>query len=413
MHLLFARLLGPVEFGYFAYAMNWALLLATVANMGMDSASMKFVAALRTRGDKARLQAFLLLASRVVLFGVVVSAIAAAFSDSLVGEPGQLTRWLLYPVPVTLMALLAFSLLFQSELLGAAQGLSALGPDKIARPALTILFAVVALRVWPGQLDALSALVVATFAAAVSLLFLFLIRRARLVLSTVPHSPVAGEEKRDWILTAGALYLVGLCQIILARGGVVAVGMLNGATDAGIFFVVVSLASLVFFVLSAANGAIAPRIAALYYSGNRTALEAMVRHYTWLFIFLAIPILLILIIFAKPILALFGPIYMSAVPALEVTVLGQFIMVLGGPVGALLTMTRHQRPAAVAISGVALIYVCLNLWWIPVNGLIGAAWALTVVISIRTLWLTALVWRHLRLAPPLLMPFFGTRSERA
>jgi O-antigen/teichoic acid export membrane protein len=254
---------------------------------------------------------------------------------------------------------------------------------------------------------------VATFAAAVSLLFLFLIRRARLVLSTVPHSPVAGEEKRDWILTAGALYLVGLCQIILARGGVVAVGMLNGATDAGIFFVVVSLASLVFFVLSAANGAIAPRIAALYYSGNRTALEAMVRHYTWLFIFLAIPILLILIIFAKPILALFGPIYMSAVPALEVTVLGQFIMVLGGPVGALLTMTRHQRPAAVAISGVALIYVCLNLWWIPVNGLIGAAWALTVVISIRTLWLTALVWRHLRLAPPLLMPFFGTRSERA
>jgi O-antigen/teichoic acid export membrane protein len=413
LQLLLARLLGPHEFGYFAYAVNWALLLATVSNVGMDSASMRFVAAFRMAGDDVRLRAFLHLATRVVLTGVAAAALAAAASAWMTGEPARLARWLLYPVPVVLMALLAFSVLFQSQLLGAERSLSALGPDKIARPLVTVVLVAIAVYAWPGALDAFAALVATTLAAAVSLFLLFVVRRALLGPVEDPAPATTEVESRDWLFAALAVYLVGLSQLVLTRGGVVAVGLLMGATDAGLFSVVVILAGLVFFVLGAANGAIAPRISSLYEAGERAGLHAMAVHYTWLFMILAVPVALVLVIFARPILALFGPAFLTAVPALQVMVLGQLIMVMGGPVGGLLTMTRHQRPAAVAVAVLALLYVGLNVLWIPAHGLTGAAWSLTVVIVLRTVWLTALVWWYLRITPPLLMPLVWLHRRRA
>jgi O-antigen/teichoic acid export membrane protein len=76
-------------------------------------------------------------------------------------------------------------------------------------------------------------------------------------------------------------------------------------------------------------------------------------------------------------------------------------------------MTRHQRPAAVAVAVLALLYVGLNVLWIPAHGLTGAAWSLTVVIVLRTVWLTALVWWYLRITPPLLMPLVWLHRRRA
>jgi O-antigen/teichoic acid export membrane protein len=413
LQLLLARWMGPHEFGYFAYAVNWALLLATVANVGMDAASIRFVAAFRTAADDVRLGAFLRFATRVVLTGVTAAAAAAAAAAWTTSEPARLARWLLYPVPVVLMALLAFSVLLQSQLLGAERSLSALGPDKIARPLVTVFLVAMAVYAWPGALDAFAALVATTLAAAVSLLFLFVVRRAVLGQAEYPVPATTEMETRDWFFAAWAVYLVGLSQLVLTRGGVVIVGLLMGATDAGLFSVIAVLAGLVFFVLGAANGAIAPRISSLYEAGERAGLHAMAVHYTWLFIILAVPVALILMILANPILALFGPAFITAVPALQVMVLGQLIMVMGGPVGGLLTMTRHQRPAAVAVTVLALLYVGLNVLWVPAHGLMGAAWSLTVVIVLRTLWLTALVWWYLRITPPLLMPFIWFHRSKA
>ena len=43
-HMIMARILGAASYGNFAYAMTWLTVLALFGNLGLDNASLRFVA---------------------------------------------------------------------------------------------------------------------------------------------------------------------------------------------------------------------------------------------------------------------------------------------------------------------------------------------------------------------------------
>ncbi|MEZ6045087.1 MAG: polysaccharide biosynthesis C-terminal domain-containing protein [Planctomycetaceae bacterium] len=78
---------------------------------------------------------------------------------------------------------------------------------------------------------------------------------------------------------------------------------------------------------------------------------------------------------------------------------GQLINALTGPVGLLLSLCGHQRASQRVYGWTTLLYLVLNLLWIPGWGMMGAAAANGLTLILTNLWLAILVYREMKIVP--------------
>jgi O-antigen/teichoic acid export membrane protein len=90
------------------------------------------------------------------------------------------------------------------------------------------------------------------------------------------------------------------------------------------------------------------------------------------------PLAILLIIERKWFLHLFGSEFVQAEIVLIILALAQLINSLVGPVGYLLTMTGYQKQAAWALGAGVLLNLLLNILFIPLYGINGAAMATAI-----------------------------------
>jgi O-antigen/teichoic acid export membrane protein len=114
--------------------------------------------------------------------------------------------------------------------------------------------------------------------------------------------------------------------------------------------------------------------------GDRADLQRLLGQISTTNLLLSTPILLVLLLFPDPLLALFGEEFAAPEVRGLLAVLGvaQWINANCGPVLNLMNMTGLQRAANRVILATAVLNLLLNLWWIPRWGLQGAAWATAV-----------------------------------
>jgi O-antigen/teichoic acid export membrane protein len=104
----------------------------------------------------------------------------------------------------------------------------------------------------------------------------------------------------------------------------------------------------------------------------------------------SIPVSIVLIIWGREILALFGTQFTYGYPALVILTVGQLVNAFSGPVGFIMTMTGRHVEASYVIGGSAALNVILNAALIPSLGIIGAAVATSITVA---LWNFTLVCR--------------------
>ena len=95
------------------------------------------------------------------------------------------------------------------------------------------------------------------------------------------------------------------------------------------------------------------------------------------------------------VLSLFGTEFVIAYLPMLVLLVGQLVLVTCGSVGFLLTMTAHEGIAARVIGGTAGLNLMLNALLIPPYGLMGAAVATSIAVSMRSIVLSVIVYRKL------------------
>jgi O-antigen/teichoic acid export membrane protein len=158
---------------------------------------------------------------------------------------------------------------------------------------------------------------------------------------------------------------------------------------------------MVFLGLSAINVIAAPMISELYWHDRHAELRRLVRLAALGVVATAFPAVILLVVFGRPILRLFGPAFVTGYAALVILCCGQLINALAGSVGFLMTMTGHQKQAAVIVAVTATLNVALNLLLIPPYGMAGAAAATAVTTAAWNLAMLAYVWTVLRINPTL------------
>jgi O-antigen/teichoic acid export membrane protein len=155
------------------------------------------------------------------------------------------------------------------------------------------------------------------------------------------------------------------------------------------------ISMLTSFVLMAVNLVVAPKFSNLYHNNKNQELESLAKKSVRLMLVIAFPVLLLMILFPSNLLNIYGPGFSDGAVLLQILCLGQFINVLTGSVGFLLSMSGHEKDLrnAVLFSGPIAIIICLLL--VPIYGVVGSAVATALAISCQNL--VAAFWVKKRL----------------
>jgi O-antigen/teichoic acid export membrane protein len=192
----------------------------------------------------------------------------------------------------------------------------------------------------------------------------------------------------------------------------VMIGYYLDVREVGIYSVGWSLVAYLSIVLSSVNQVFAPTIADLHARGQRELLGRMFQTLTkWIF-GLTVPLAAVLILFAAPLMRIFGQDFEAGWPVLVIGAIGQLVNCGVGSSGTLLLMSGNQKTLIWIQAGSAVLTVVLNLLFIPQWGIVGAsiASAVTVVVTNvaylsrvrQSLGLSPYNRSYLRLASPLL-----------
>lgn len=367
--VLLARILGAEEYGIYAYAMAWMLILVVPVSMGLPVLLTRQVACYQTQEDWGALRGITRWSGRVALAASVVVALLVAglvwVLRGKLGSPVSLAIWVALPI----LPFLGLVRIREGVLRGLGQAVLAQTPQLLVFPLLFIVL--VGGFHFALDLSAQAAVLIRGLAAGGACLVGYLFYRRNCPESAMQ---VEGEHRvREWLSDAFPLLLIAVGQAINAQVGIVMVGSLLDSEASGIFTVVRRGATFVTFAMIAVNMPLAPIIASLYAQGDMKRLQGVVTKSARVVLLGSLPVALGLIVFGDWVLLIFGAEFAVGRVALAISALGMLVNASMGPVEYLLNMTGHQWDAAKAALLSVLLNVVLGIVLIPIWNIEGAA----------------------------------------
>jgi O-antigen/teichoic acid export membrane protein len=157
------------------------------------------------------------------------------------------------------------------------------------------------------------------------------------------------------------------------------------------------IANLCNIALFAVNMIAAPKFSEKFSQGDTAGLHRTVRRATQMVFVVVLPLVLILVLFATPILSLFGTEFQVARTTLWLLVIGKFVNAASGSVMYLLQMTERERVGMRILVTAAIANVGMNLLFIPQWGIEGAALASMIAISGWNVFGGLYIWKKDRI----------------
>lgn len=185
--------------------------------------------------------------------------------------------------------------------------------------------------------------------------------------NTSPYSHI------DLLKISWPMFLTSTMWVLISQVDILMIGAFAKTIDVGVYAIVIKLGMMVNFILTSINMIIAPKFAELYYSNNLKELKQTVQKSSMMIFYATTPILIVLIIFGKSILSIFGQEFISGYWPLVLIALAQFVNSICGPVGYFLNMTGKQLVFNRIVIVSAFLNVGFNFLLIPHYGIVGAA----------------------------------------
>ncbi len=396
MHVALARWMGPSEYGRYSYVMAWIGLVAILAALGLPVTSVRFISQYRAAGQTALLHGTVRrFRSLVVTAGSAIAIVGTLATLAVPGAPWWFAiAWWIVP--------LASFVNLNTEM---ARGLERPGlsqvPDKVVRP-LALIAGGAMLYHANGKLSVAGALTAGLLAlVAIAALQLTLMSRA------VP--PLAENSPRyrvnEWMSVAASLLVASSLVMLLNQVDLLVAGLLLDAREIGIYSAALRIATLVGFVPLSIMIVASPQIAALHSQNDRGGLQLLASRIAYLSFWPSLLLASAVVLFALPILRLFGSGFEAARWPLCLLVLSQLFKSAMGAVGYFLDMTGHQTHNARACAAASFGALIMGVFLIPRYGILGAACTNLLSWAFVTLWLHRQVSRYVGVRASILSTF--------
>lgn len=398
-----ARGFTKSDAGVFFATTSLFLVATTIGQLGTQTGLVYFLARCRARGTLHQVGAYLRAAVRPMVVLAIVMAIAMialapwlarTITSEDAGRATTYLRWIGIFIPFAGIEIV---------LLAGTRGLGAIRPyaliEQIARPLLQL--AVVAVVAIGGLAPVLGlAWAIGYAPAAVAALVAWRRVRARQVRpAVVKQSPAAAPVTGEFWKFTLPRSLTSTIQMLMQRFDVVLVAALSGTVDAAIYAAATRFIVLGQLGINALTIAAQPRFAATLSTDDRAGASELYHVTTAWLIIVTWPVYLALLVFARPILTVFGHGYSAGGTAIALIAASMLIGTGTGMVDTMLAMSGHTLwnlgNAALALA----VNLGLDFWLIPRHGIVGAAIGWAAAIAVRNLTALAQVAVSMRFLP--------------
>jgi O-antigen/teichoic acid export membrane protein len=379
MLVAFARMLSPADYGHFGVMLNVAIVLSTVAALGLPTGVMRFWAGHLAKNELDMARGFHLGAQKILAIAGAILIALGVFAASR----GWWSTALGLPMGSFLVALLAVSFSFGDYYANAlrAQNMvvwSMLPRDILWRVAAPLMAA--GLLFYSGALGAGQAISI-----CIAIMLFVIVAQAAVSHAVTKRVTGTALPKADWAHWRKALFPLAGASILYAmvqQLDVVVIGAYLGAEEAGAYFAAQKTASLLGLVMIAGGLVAAPMMSAAFQSGEKRELQRLCKLLALAIAMTTAIGFVILAILGKPLLGIFDPAYRSAYPLLLILGLGYAIDALAGPTAYLMQMTSLEG-AYLRIMAIVYAFVLgLQIVFVPKYGAIAAAAATALGVAL-------------------------------
>lgn len=331
MQVLAARQLGPQSYGVFGLVQASLIVLASIVPLGWLEGIPKFVAEYVESANTARLWGVALRSQRATLAAsMVVSLLLATFALGL--EPGSTSSSLFLGIALLLPGYTLIRV--QQQILLTLQRLV----DGLLFVHLVVpLTVLLGMFTWPdfGLFELLGLYWGGTILA--------LVGQSLRLRQALPARTTPEYLTRHWHSVTSRLVAGVLAQRLMAQADMMLLAPFAGLTEVGVYSLARRLSDVVAMANQVLATSLAPMLGRALVAGRRAEARRLLAFANLSSTLWGAPFLLGALLFPGPILGLFGADYASGALVLQILMLGVFLNVASGPVGATLLVAGHEE----------------------------------------------------------------------
>jgi O-antigen/teichoic acid export membrane protein len=376
--VVFARYLGPEEFGRYSYIMSIILIVSLPVSAGLPNLLIREIATYQLNKDWGLLSGVISWSLRYIfkVSSLMIVLMLIIFYMEVFNKGVEELLWFsLCLIPITGL------LTYQGAILnGLRRPVLSLLPAQILSPIIKLLLVLFLITL--GVSFRSKELILITIIATTSAFLLSLI-----LLTIVKKKEVKKAQniynKKSWNSSLLPFALIVIISTFNTELAVFFLGLLGNVEAVAYFKVAMQATILITLGLSSINTVIMPNIARYFKQGDIQKTQELLTKSVNLSVLVSLPILLALVVFGEFIInLLFGPEYISAYPILVILCIGQLVNVFMGSVGGVLYMTHNEKKALKPLVISLIINIVLLVILIPIYSEIGAAIATSITIII-------------------------------
>lgn len=196
--------------------------------------------------------------------------------------------------------------------------------------------------------------------------------------------PISFETKYNKLkLIKDSIPMLASASVIVLLGwaDTIILGIYKSSNIVGVYHVIIKIAAVTSFTTQALNTILAPKLSHSFHNSNLVLFQKIVSFSLILNFTISFIIAIILLIFHKYILMIFGNEFIIGSAPIMVLIIGQVINSVFGPVGTVLQMTGHQKQFQNILGVALLINILLNLLLVKPFGMLGVSIATAVSLS--------------------------------
>ena len=382
---LLARWVGPEFLGIYSIANSIMLISEVFAKMGLETGIMRFISRLNPELDKEKINLLIGSSLKMVsVFSLSIMIILIISSGTIVdnyfnGQSLLKTVLIIFAIAIPFNALIQISAF-------ATQGFKRLKYKTIVTQFLnpTILLLSMVFCYWFMSKEYTIMIPILTTGV---IGFLFMIVVLKKVSGFKNNQILESKINYELLKFSYPLMFVTILQTLMHWMDILMLGYFTNPLTVGLYHPAARTAGLLQALLLSFLSIYAPLAAQFHSQGDKVKLSNTYQLVNrWLLIF-AIPISAVFILFPEKVLLLFGSQYLESSQVLVLLTIATFTQAILGAAGPTLSMSGHTKLVLFNSIGTFILNFGLNIWLIPIYGILGAAIAtltsLTIIGLIR------------------------------
>ncbi len=386
MNIIIARHLGVKESGYFFLAVTIAIIVGTIGRVGADQSVLRFISIYSKEKDWEKVHGVINTLMKWGLWVTSITAVVICLFSGFISthffhkpELKYSLIWIALSVPF-----FACYNLFGMALQGLRKIMLSVSVLKIVAPIALIILTLL----WKPAASSTASMLYFLASVITAIIAYYWWRKDILIVKGKFDSAILWKS-------SSSLWIVAIMQQMITWSGQFIAGVFNTPQELAALAVARNTSVLITFLLSAVGYVSAPRFASMYKEKRIEDLGKYVRNTTRLLIITSLPIILFMLIFPDFLMSFFGKGFEGGSGYLRVLVLGQFINVVTGSVGYLLTMSGHEKDMRniTIINGALAVILALILN--PIFGAMGSAISTAIAVALSNIMALGMVKKRL------------------